>query len=525
MLKVTWGKIQFARGSSPAIFLLICGGLFALGATGTGTAFQRKIGDKDRRIEHALNRLAFGARPGDLERVRKFGLNRWIDDQLHPNRLPVSPTLAERLHALPAINLSIQEVAEQYAARGAAPEKLRKFRQGTPAEKRAILRALPDQKPLAAVGRDLMQAKIYRALYSERQLEEVLVDFWFNHFNVYLNKGPERLLVAAYERDAIRPHVLGKFGDMLVAVAKHPAMLYYLDNWQSVDPKAAEAFQTRRQRSGGKPARRARGLNENYARELMELHTLGVDGGYTQQDVLNVARAFTGWTLRDVRRGATYHFASALHDKTEKSVLGHKLAAGRGEDDGLEVLELLANHPSTARYVSARLAQRFVADTPPGALVARMADTFRKTRGDLRQVMKAMIGAPEFFSEGAYRAKMKSPFEMVVSAARALNAAVTNALALSRSLDELGQPLYRKEEPTGYYNTAAEWTNTAALLGRMNFATALAANKLPGVNVDPASFQPPSPLRASLGKWLDGRQPTPELIAGLAIGSPEFQRR
>jgi len=401
---------------------------------------------KDLRPEHALNRLAFGPHPGDVDRVRKMGVAKWIDQQLHPERIAPNPILAQRL------------------------------------------------EPLGTTAVDMVQAKIYRALYSDAQLEEVLVDFWFNHFNVYLNKGPERFMVPAYERDAIRPHVLGKFGDMLLATAKHPAMLFYLDNWQSVDP---EAMNRRR----AKAAKRTRGLNENYARELMELHTLGVDGGYTQQDVVEVARCFTGWTLLNPRNDATYRFAPMLHDKREKTVLGHKIAAGRGQEDGLEVIAILARHPSTARFISRKLGQRFVADQPPPELVERMAATFTKTQGDLREVMKTMIAAPEFFSQAAYRAKVKSPFEMVISAARVLDADVSNALPLSAKIADLGQPLYRKEEPTGYYGTADEWTNTAGMLGRMNFATALAANRLPGSKVNAASN------------------------AGLTLASPEFQRR
>ena len=477
-------------------------------------AFDRKL-SKDLRPEHALNRLAFGARPGDVARVRTLGLNRWIDEQLHPERMAVNPLLAERLAPLQTINLTTAQIAERYPLRTAA--KKGKKKDMVPPAKRP-------GRPGAIVGADLVEAKIYRALYSDRQLEEVLVDFWFNHFNVYLNKGPERLMVTSYERDAIRPYVLGRFEDMLLATAKHPAMLFYLDNWQSVDPKAMETMM--RKRAGGKQlSKRARGLNENYARELMELHTLGVDGGYTQRDVVEVARCFTGWTLRDPRRGASYFFAPMLHDQTEKTVLGHRIAAGRGEEDGLAVIGILATHPATARFISRKLAQRFVADQPPQALVDRMAATFTKSQGDLREVMRTMIGAPEFFSEGAYRSKLKSPFEMVVSAARALDADVTDAKPLSARIDELGQPLYRKEEPTGYYNTADEWTNTAGLVGRMNVANALAANRLPGSKVDASHYTPPAALRAEIDKRLEGRAPTPELIAGLAIGSPEFQRR
>ncbi len=541
------------------LWLLAAPALLLTGA-GSDNAFTRKLA-KDRKPEHTLNRLAFGARPGDVEHVQKIGLDKWIDGQLHPERIPANPLLVDRLKPLATLSLTLAEVAEQYPLKAAAPkakkgsaaappaktlrdlltlDEIRQLRQGKPEEqldflesldkeKRiAVLNALPlglrrpllaggspelRREALAALGRpaamltaDLVEAKIYRALYSDRQLEEVLVDFWFNHFNVYLNKGPERLMVAAYERDAIRPYVLGKFSDMLVATAKHPAMLYYLDNWQSVDPKAMEAVAKRRGGVGfNKPlAKKARGLNENYARELMELHTLGVDGGYTQEDVIAVARSFTGWTLLNPRGGASYIFAGRLHDKTEKTVLGNKIAAGRGEADGIEVLAILARHPSTARFISRKLARRFVADQPPQALVDRMAATFTKTQGDLREVLKTMIGSPEFFSEGAHRAKLKSPFELVISATRALNANVTSALALAARVEALGQPLYRKEEPTGYYDTADEWTTTAGLLARLNFATALAANQVQGAQVEIAGNAAKS---------------------GLALASPEFQRR
>ena len=480
-------------------------------------SFERKL-PKELQPEHALNRLAFGPRPGDVERVRKLGLNRWIDEQLHPAGIAVNPLLAERLAPLQTINLTTAQIAEQFPLRAGA-RKGKKKDVSTPVAKQP-------GRPGAIVGAELVEAKIYRAIYSDRQLEEVLVDFWFNHFNVYLNKGPERLMVTSYERDAIRPFVLGRFGDMLRATAKHPAMLFYLDNWQSVDPKAMAAITRRRAAGGNKQlVKRARGLNENYARELMELHTLGVDGGYTQQDVVEVARCFTGWTLRDPRRGASYLFAPMLHDQTAKTVLGHPIAAGRGEEDGLEVIDILARHPATARFISRKLAQRFVGDQPPQALVDRMAAAFTKTQGDLREVMKTMIASPEFFSEGAYRSKLKSPFEMVISAARALDAGVTSAKPLSSRIDALGQPLYRKEEPTGYHNTADEWTNTAGLVGRMNFATALAGNQLPGAQVDATRYTPPADVRLEIEKRLEGRQPTPELIAGLGIGSPEFQRR
>jgi uncharacterized protein (DUF1800 family) len=327
--------------------------------------------------------------------------------------------------------------------------------------------------PEQVVARDLSESKLLRAIYSNRQLEEVLTDFWFNHFNIFLDKGADRYLVTSYERDAIRPRVLGKFRDLLEATAKSPAMLFYLDNWQSVGPDA-------------RAPRRGRGLNENYGRELLELHTLGVDGGYTQKDVTEVARCFTGWTIDQPQRGGSFQFAARLHDNGEKVVLGVTIPAGGGIADGEKVLDIVARHPSTARFISRELAQRFVADDPPETLVARMAQTFTKTDGDLRAVMKTMLDSKEFWSEGAYRSKMKSPLEMVASAVRAVNGDVDFAFALVNQVAVLGQPLYRKQEPTGYSNSSQAWLNSAGLLARMNFAVQLAGNRVQGVKVESA---------------------------------------
>lgn len=367
--------------------------------------------------------------------------------------------------------------------------------------------------PMAVIAMDLNEAKLDRAILSERQLAEVLTDFWFNHFNVYLDKGADRLLVTSYERDAVRPHILGKFKDLLLATARHPAMLFYLDNWQSVDPRSAAA------RAG----RRYKGLNENYARELMELHTLGVDGGYTQADVTEVARCFTGWTLRNPRQGGGFWFAERAHDRGVKTVLGVRIPAGRGEEDGLQVIDLLAKHPSTARFLSRKLAQRFVADEPPASLVEKMANRFQSSDGDLREVLKTMLDSPEFWSEKYYRVKIKSPLELVASAARAMDAQVDSGLALGRQVARLGQPLYRKQEPTGYPNTSSDWMNSAALVARMNFASALAENRIPGVQVrmDRIPTLPviSPPTQAAIEKAEPGK------VAGLLLGSPDFQRR
>jgi uncharacterized protein (DUF1800 family) len=393
------------------------------------------------------------------------------------------------------------------------------------------------------VPQDLMEAKIYRAIYSTHQLEEQMVDFWYNHFNVFLDKGADRVLAPAYERDAIRPHVFGKFRDLLQATATSPAMLFYLDNWQSVAPDtSARRFFAKRP---------SRGLNENYARELMELHTLGVDGGYTQKDIIEVARCFTGWTIQQPNLGGGFFYNDIVHDQGEKIVLGVKIPARGGKTDGEKVLDILARHPSTARFISKKLAQKFVADDPPPALIDRMAKTFRDTDGDIRAVLTTMINSPEFFSEGAFRAKIKTPFELVVSAVRATGADVDWAMPLANQIAQLGQPLYRKLEPTGYPSANSEWVNSAALLGRMNFAIALASGRTGGVHLDAAKFSrdpaeaarqllfreatpqtlasiqkalanPPDPLPFSR----NGRPQSPPLtVSGLVLGSPEFQRR
>ncbi len=410
-------------------------------------------------------------------------------------------------------------------------DQVRSLRQGTPQQRLAAFQALPADKqddviaamppqlrqsmfaaappdvrrkielaagPQQVVARDLMEGKMLRAVYSNRQVEEVLTDFWFNHFNIFLDKGADRYLVTEYERDAIRPHVLGKFRDLLGATAKSPAMLFYLDNWQSVGPNAPAG------RGGGAGKQQRRGLNENYGRELLELHTLGVDGGYTQKDVTETARCFTGWTINQPQRGGQFVFAPRQHDNGEKVVLGVTVPAGGGINDGEKVLDIVAHSPATAHFISRKLAQRFVADDPPSSLVETMAQTFLKTDGDIREVMRAMLNSKEFWSVGAYRSKMKSPLEMVASAVRAVNGEVDFATALTNQVAQLGEPLYRKQEPTGYSNSSQEWLNSAGLVARMNFALQLAGNKVPGVKVE-------------MGK--------PGEAQGIALGSPEFQKR
>jgi uncharacterized protein (DUF1800 family) len=531
--------------------------------------FQQQI-PKEERMEQALNRLTFGPRPGDADRVKAMGLKKWIDLQLHPSRIPQNPVLAAKLKVLDSLSMSSEELVVNYPEPRAirdnrkgglpvpidpertrmlqqmaervelrqkltaappanadqeevsllTPEERRSLRTGTLEQRLAAFQAMPQDKqddllvafpqrfqglfgiaspelrrklqltagPAQVVIRDLMEGKLLRAIYSDRQLEEMLTDFWYNHFNVYIDKGADRYLVTAYERDVIRPHVLGKFRDLLEATAKSPAMLFYLDNWESVGPSPAPQ----------RPGAARRGLNENYGRELLELHTLGVDGGYTQKDVTEVARCFTGWSINRPQLGGGFQFNARAHDNGEKTVLGQKIHSS-GMEDGEKVLDLLARHPSTARFISRKLAMRFVADDPPASLVDRMSETFRKTDGDLRAVMKTMLESKEFWSVGAYRTKLKSPLELVASAVRAGNGDVDYARSLVDQVAQMGEPLYRKLEPTGYSNSGKEWLNSAGLVARMNFALNLADNKVPGVKVD-------------------------GVTSGVALGSPEFQK-
>ncbi len=430
--------------------------LVGLLAAADDKSFEKKLSE-DQKVQHALSRLTFGPRAGDAEAARKMGLDKWIDAQLHPERIPENPELTARLGQLTTLNLSAREAADKYQVPLADALQILKGDEQAKAKQKGKRNG--PQVPV----RELTEAKLYRAIYSEHQLEEQLVDFWFNHFNVSVTKGADRLLTASYERDAIRPNVLGKFRDLLGATASHPAMLFYLDNWQNTTPDVPGFFAKAK-------AKQARGINENYARELMELHTLGVDNGYTQDDIIAVARCFTGWTIVQPRLGGDFFFNPRMHDQNEKTVLGVKIPANGGLSDGNKVLDILARRPETAHFISLKLAQRFVADEPPAALVDRMAKKFRETDGDLRAVVQTMIGSPEFFSEAAFKAKVKTPFEFVVSAVRATGEEPRNIARLNQKLVELGQPLYRKVEPTGYSTMAAEWVNSSGLLARMNFA-------------------------------------------------------
>jgi len=689
-----------------------------------------------RRALHALNRLTFGPRPGDVQQVMAMGVDRWIDLQLHPDKIDDS-ALESRLEPLRTLRMSNKEIAEDFpdgqeivavingkrpmpsdparravfqvqiarreekrerqeessknTAGAATPEKagaasgegpaivasatsdgaivpadnsmmsstmtsakstmnsaadgdntmeaaaprkpspeeadqarlrqeqlyadveiqqlpslppdqrFKKILGMSPEDQIAFANSLrggkgqevlvglaPRQKevllamnnPGGVVTGELSEGKLLRAIYSQRQFEEVMTDFWFNHFNVFMDKGLDRVMVSSYERDVIRPHALGKFEDILVATAKSPAMLFYLDNWLSVGPNSARALGiTPRPGLYGNryPAqnqgKRKSGLNENYGRELLELHTLSVNGGYSQRDVTEVAKVFTGWTIEQPAQGGGFKFDPRMHEPGPKIVLGHRIKP-KGEDEGLEVLHRLATSPQTAHFISMKLAERFVSDEPPPGLVDRMAKTFLKKKGDIREVLNTMFHSPEFWDDASYRAKVKTPLEFVASAVRATGAEVEDARPLVQQLNRMGMPLYRAQPPTGYSMKAETWVSSSALLNRMNFALALTNDKIKGVNVDAAQLAGSSSgstdraltlsalessliasgvskqTHDSIAAQIDavaaakqGTQQKPDnnagvrksndsphppdanVIAGLLLGSPEFQRR
>ncbi len=495
----------------------------------TGASSDSKLSDHQRAV-HVLNRLAFGPRPGDVDQVLKNGVDVWIDQQLHPDAIP-DRAVEARLQNMPTLKLSNGTIMDTYYKPLVQARRARKAEAGeAPATTPEMMAARQKGRE---VVEDLVAQRIIRAAESDRQLNEVMVDFWFNHFNVFIGKGPDRFMITSYERDAIRPRIWGRFEDLLSATAKSPAMLFYLDNARS----------------------RAGALNENYAREIMELHTLGVDAGYTQKDVTELARVFTGWTIE--QRSGTFVFRPRLHDSGEKTVLGVHFRAGGGIEEGQRMIHILAQHPATAHHIALQLCQRLVSDDPPKALVDRVAKKFLATDGDLRETERAIIDSPEFWDPKQYRAKVKSPFEYVISAVRAVNATVDNPLPIARALQQIGEPLYGAQPPTGYSDRADVWINTGALMNRLNFALALAANKLPGVHSDVVSIIPASeaadaahsvdalavaliggdlsaPTRATIkSRIVERKAPTEDpwdntqlpMIAGLILGSPEFQRQ
>jgi uncharacterized protein (DUF1800 family) len=619
---------------SKTIALLISAALlastFALGVAAQNMEASKKSEararltrlSEDQRVLHVLNRLGFGARPGDVERVKAMGIENYINQQLNPSGI-ADLTIEAKLKDknLPTLAMTTAELYEKYPQpgqllkqldrRGDLPSGLAAARDnrvkgganatpsgdpnapqmtapatpnaipadpknGAPAvannpadlnpqNNEAYRKAIRDyyqqnglQPPQRITG-ELQASRILRAVYSERQLQEVMVDFWTNHFNVFAGKGADRWLLTSYDRDTIRPNSMGKFSDLLKATAQSPAMLFYLDNFQSVSPNAqlGNAGGGRRLQQAGRaqagrdpildllrdgrrnaqqmgrnpnageqgpnrpqaqPAanRPKRGINENYARELMELHTLGVDGGYTQKDVQEVARCFTGWTIFAPRGGGAaaaaimgdkarenagkYYFAPRMHDDGEKTVLGHKIPAGGGVNDGLMVLDILAHQQATARFIATKLARHFVMDNPSPALVDRVAAAFTKSDGDIRETLRAIFFSPEFNSAEAYRAKIKRPFELTISAIRALGAETNGGPQLHQWIARMGEPLYGFQTPNGYSDVAENWVNTGALLERLNFGLALASNRIPGTRVNLRQFVGESSADASADK-------------------------
>jgi uncharacterized protein (DUF1800 family) len=497
-------------------------------AVSSASSSPRALTEQDK-AKHVLNRLAFGPRPGDVARVQSMGIRQYIEQQLHPEQINDS-AVDDRLSQLPSIRMKTNELMARYpepqqVAQRAGIQKPKADDKNAQANRNQLQTYMMQnglQRPQQLL-QELQSQKIIRGVYSERQLQEVMTDFWFNHFNVYWNKGQDKWFTTDYEMNAIRPNAMGKFKDLLMATAKSPAMLFYLDNHLSTVPNSAPALQAAARARLRNPAaplppniaaeeanqaknRKKDGINENYGRELMELHTLGVDGGYTQKDVQEVARALTGWTIDRPRQDAHFVFRLMMHDRGEKVVLGNKIRAGGGIEDGEKVIDILAHHPSTARFISTKLVRYFVSDNPPDSLVDKVAATFMKTDGDIREMLRTIFYSDEFMSPDAYGQKTKSAFEYVVSSIRAMNGDTNGSPRMAQLLTKMGQPLYRFVAPTGFPDRADYWLTDGTLVERINFAVNLTANKLPDA-------------RVQLNDFPDSK------TAALYLGSPEFQKR
>jgi uncharacterized protein (DUF1800 family) len=470
----------------------------------------------DAKILQAINRLSFGPRPGEVARVESIGLQAYIQEQLYPEKISLPSNLSNKLVALESLGMTTTQLGLAFgqASNAANRQELRQKRQ----DARSIVE-------------EAQQARLMRAIESPRQLEEVLVDFWYNHFNVAATKGISRVWIGNYEQQAIRPHVFGKFRDLLGATARHPAMLYYLDNWRNVTPKVLAR----------NPRGRTQGLNENYARELMELHTLGVKGGYSQQDVTTLTKILTGWGYRRYNpqtpeESFVFFFDEKRHDTSPKIFLGKPIkATGQGEVE--EALDMLAASPATAKYISYKLAQYFVSDDPSSALVAKMQQRWLKTGGDVRSVLSTMLEAPEFWNSNNSRSKFKTPYQYVVSTIRASGLEVTNFKPLVNQLATFGMPLYHCTTPDGYKNTKSAWLSETALVDRVNFAVRLSGGQLAlGLNANrqPQNSSPidSSQLRLTLGNFISSETQkkiaannNPNLQSALLLGSPDFMYR
>ncbi|OLC08056.1 MAG: hypothetical protein AUH42_02450 [Gemmatimonadetes bacterium 13_1_40CM_70_11] len=545
--------------------------LLAVLLQGAGAPSPRALTPRDSAY-HVLNRLAYGPRPGDLDSVARLGVMRWIDLQLDPRHID-NPFLAERERQFPFLGLSRDDLARLYLqAQRARQERLRADSMSRAATDAA------DQTPEALRARRIagqfQELAVVRAVLSQRQLEEVMVDFWTNHFNVFFGKGADRFLTPSYIEATIRPNALGKFADLLIATAQSPAMLFYLDNAESVAPGSVPPQLARlqaRTQFGLSPRRRIfldpmgpmradslrqrallrmpKGLNENYARELMELHTLGVDGGYTQQDVINVARIFTGWSLERPQQGAGFVFNDWAHDYGAKTVVGVTFPAGHGMDEGLRLLKLLASEHATMHHVSKQLCARFVADDPPDGCVDDAVAAWHRSGGDIREVLRAIFHGPDFWAPQNVDTKLKTPLEFVVSAVRAVGADPDTTPRLAQVVARLGEPLYQHVAPDGYPEREEDWVNSGALLARMNAAVALASGQLSGVTVNldavaPATADADQLIGAIDDKIFAGRlsphtkqvirdqvadvrdpEQARTLAIGLALGGPDFQRQ
>ena len=557
------------------------------GAAPMSESAQATLADReqtaDQQVQHVLNRLAFGPRPQDVEAVRQLGVDAWMARQLAPERIDNDATEA-MLRNYRTLDYTADRLLAEFPPPNVALAAAARRSNGPVSAEDSIALRKQARQAAQALG-ELASSRVARAVVSERQLEEVMVEFWTNHFNVFVGKNLVRYYLHDFDR-TVRQHAMGDFRALLGAVAKSPAMLTYLDNWQSVadsgrptlqqlPPRAsarrAQALRRAAAQRGVTPQQmervqqlqqRRRGLNENYARELMELHTLGVDGGYTQQDVVEVARALTGWTLERGAQGGGFVFRPQTHDAGAKTILGVKFPAGRGLEEGEAVLDLLARHPKTAEFIATKLARRFVSDSPPPALVARAASTFRRTNGDIRETVRTIVTSAEFFSADAYRAKVKSPFELVVSTLRAMQAPADATARSAQLVARLGQPIYGHQAPNGYPDTGEAWMNTGAILNRINFGITVAADRVPGVrlarwpaydslrSLDRAAqvdgvirtllggatsnetrevlMSGTNPLLTRRGGMAADGQPSPAGLAqivGLALGAPEFQRR
>jgi len=459
-------------------------------------------------VQHLPSRAGYGPRPGEIDAVLQRGPTKWIEEQLDPQ---ADPELDQRLSRYPTLSYTTSRILALYNA---------------------------DPRSIGVILDEFTSAKVVRAVHGTNQLEEVLVDFWFNHFNVFVNDGFDRYSISSYERDAIRPHVLGRFRDLLQAASLHPAMLYYLDNYLNTLPR----------RVGN---RVTGGINENHGRELLELHTVGVDAGYSQADVVEASRCLTGHGIDNLNTSGAYLYRATNHDNDSKQVFGLSVTAGGGEGDVQRLFEHLASHPATARHISKRLCQRFVADDPPAGLVARLADVFLRTNGDLREVVKALFGSAEFWAEAFGSGKPRTPLEFVAGALRASGAEVQNPRAVRAALGDMGMPLYACNPPTGYSNRGAEWLNPSSQLYRMNFALDLSAGAVFGVTADVRALvrsgggDPDNPRSAAeainrevFGRTLSsatlaaasrveasGPVAVPVRVAGLLFASPEMQVR